>query len=62
MSDALISYIFSLVAKSDMPLALYFGKAKVILNKSLTCRKANITAQQYNLSLDKYHKSACGFI
>ena len=44
MSDALISYIFSLVAKSDMPLALYFGKAKVILNKSLTCRKANITA------------------
>ena len=40
----------------------YISLEEVILNKSLTCRKANITAQQYNLSLDKYHKSACGFI
>ncbi len=39
-------------------LALYFGYAKVILNKSLTRRKANITAvRQSHSSLDEYHKS-----
>ena len=37
---------------------LYFGYAKVILNKSLTRRQANITAErQYHSSLDEYHKS-----
>ena len=40
----------------------YISLEEVILNKSLTRRKANITAQQYHLSLDKYHKSVHGFI
>ncbi|MBQ4072909.1 MAG: hypothetical protein IJD50_04270 [Clostridia bacterium] len=38
------------MAKSDMPLARYFGKAKVILNKSLTRRQANITALAISLA------------
>ena len=48
----LISYIFSLVAKSDIAYASSYilAFAKVILNKSTSCRKANITAdRQYNL-------------
>ena len=37
---------------------LYFGYRQVILNKSLTRRKANITAvRQSHSSLDEYHKS-----
>ena len=38
--------------------AVIFWLAKVILNKSLTRRQANITAErQYHSSLDEYHKS-----
>ena len=37
----------------------YISLEKVILNKSITRRKANITAdRQYHSSLDEYHKSA----
>ena len=36
----------------------YISLEEVILNKSLTRRKANITAErQYHSSLDEYHKS-----
>ena len=68
------SYIFSLVAKSDMQVSCvifferkiqgsalagsYISLEEVILNKSLTRRKANITAvRQSHSSLDEYHKS-----
>ena len=35
----------------------YISLEEVILNKSTTRHKANITAQQYHSSLDEYHKS-----
>ena len=36
----------------------YISLEEVILNKSTTCRKANITAdRQYHSSLGEYHKS-----
>ncbi len=36
----------------------YISLEEVILNKSTTCRKANITAvRQSHSSLDEYHKS-----
>ena len=61
-----MSYIFSLVAKSDMQNKFCVRlrlAVTVILNKSITRRKANITAdRQYHSSLDEYHKSVHGFI
>ena len=47
MNDAHMSYIFSLVAKSDMQNKFCVRlrlAVTVILNKSITRRKANITA------------------
>ena len=82
-----MSYIFSLVAKSDMQnkfcvifferkiqgsasAGSYISLEEVILNKSITRRKANITAQQYHFekylalqgNFSNYHKSVHGFI
>jgi len=69
-----MSYIFSLVAKSDMQNKFCVRlrlAVTVILNKSITRRKANITAdRQYNFekylalqgNFSNYHKSVHGFI